>query len=94
MKTQTSTTKPKGSGTVKGGNICLFIACLAIAAIPLVGWVIAGPFILVNFILSIVAMSQNRTKDGVMMLLGSFICPAVAQVVGLIFYAMIGSQQH
>jgi hypothetical protein len=88
MTTKTIVTpKPQGHGAVKGGNICLLIACLAIAAIPLVGWVIAGPLILVNFILAIVAMSQNQTKNGIMMLLGSFVCPVIAQVIGLALWA-------
>jgi hypothetical protein len=95
MKNQTlANPKPQGHGAVTGGNICLTIACLAIVAIPLIGWVIAGPFILVGFILSIVAMSQNRTRDGIMLLLGSFLCPAIAQVFGLMLWAMVGAQHH
>jgi hypothetical protein len=83
-------TKPDTRATTIG-FLCLFVGCVLVGLIPLLGWFIGGPLFLVAFILSIIAMSKNNIGNGIMLLFGTLTMPWLATLIGVLFYASLGA---
>lgn len=70
-------------GAIIGGWVCFALGLICMF-LSLFMFFLYGPFFLVAFILSIVAMSQRRVLGGVMLLVATLVVPSV---LGLVLFA-------
>ena len=70
-RTIMSTTQNDYSGPARAGWVLIFLTC-GVSVIPVFGfasWLVAGPFLLVAFVLSIVVLARGGTVSGLLLLL-------------------------
>lgn len=77
--------------SLTGGWVCLICAIWAVFAFGPFGLIIAGPLLLVCWIMAIIGMAKNNTGGGIALLLSSMFLPPIAFVVWFILLAVVGA---
>jgi hypothetical protein len=80
-------------GVAKAGWICLAIG-FVFAFIPVVGWFVVGPMMLVGIILGIVVMTRGGTGHGIVLILCALlVLPILAMLLqGALFIGYFSTQ--